>query len=464
VAEILVGADSENSQFVIFLQKLSFRTTILSRVGQTIMLLKVTIGNFKSFREKATLSLEATSDDLREDDNIAHNLAWGLRLVKAAAIYGPNAGGKSNFIEAIRLFRELILGSSKDSQKGQAIPVTPFRLHSSTEAAPTFFEVVFLKNGTRYRYGFETTQQAIVSEWLFKQTNSIRETCLFTRENGGITPRIAFKEGKGLEERTRPNALFLSVVAQFNGRIAGEVVSLIDQFRTISGLNSVGYMSYTSGLLNDKYYGAAIRELVRQADTGIEDLIRRDIDKDQVIEKIPKEFPDALRDLIAEGVVGASIVKTVHQRFDSNDLPSGKVEFDLGTEESAGTRQFLAFAGPFLHTLRTGAVLVVDEFDASLHPLLTRQLIGLFNSSANRKNAQLIFATHDEGLLDQRKIRRDQIWFVEKNEKGASSLYCLDEIKSVRKDANFEKEYLLGQFGGVPRVGDLQEAILHVED
>jgi len=203
---------------------------------------------------------------------------------------------------------------------------------------------------------------------------------------------------------------------------------------------------------------------VRQADTGIEDLIRRDIDKDQVIEKIPKEFPDALRDLIAEGVVGASIVKTVHQRFDSNDLPSGKVEFDLGTEESAGTRQFLAFAGPFLHTLRTGAVLVVDEFDASLHPLLTRQLIGLFNSSANRKNAQLIFATHDEGLLDQRKIRRDQIWFVEKNEKGASSLYCLDEIKSVRKDANFEKEYLLGQFGGVPRVGDLQEAILHVED
>src|ERR1035437_7957549 len=239
------------------------------------MLLQVTIGNFKSFREKATLSLEATSDNLREDDNIAHNLALDLRLVKAAAIYGPNAGGKSNFIEAIRLFRELILGSSKDSQKGQAIPVTPFRLHSSTEVAPTFFEVVFLKNGTRYRYGFETTQQAIVSEWLFKQTNSIRETCLFTRENNTITPRIAFKEGKGLEERTRPNALFLSVVAQFNGRIDGEVMSLFDQFRTISGLNSVGYMNYTSGLLNDKYYGAAIRELARQADTGIENLIRQ---------------------------------------------------------------------------------------------------------------------------------------------------------------------------------------------
>jgi len=431
------------------------------------MLLQFTVGNFKSFKDKATLSLEATTDDWREDDNIAHIASPGLRLVKTAAIYGPNAGGKSNFIQAMVQFRGLILSSSKDTQKGEPISVTPFRLHSATEKAPTFFEVVFLRDGKRYRYGFEATKEAIVSEWLYKQADSIRPTCLFTRENNKIVPGDTFKEGKGLEDRTRSNALFLSVVAQFNGSIAGEVMNWIGQFRGITGLHDAGYRSFTTELLNDKEYGAPIRELVRQADVGIEDLIREDIDKDQFLEEFSKDnrsFPQAIRDLIMQKTSGISIVRTVHQRFDSDNRAVGKVEFDLETEESAGTQQLFALAGPFLHTLREGSVLVVDELDARLHPLLTRQLVGLFNSSANRKNAQLVFATHDQGLLDQRRIRRDQIWFVEKDAMGASTLFCLDEIKGVRKDANFEKEYLLGQFGGVPHIGDLQKAIGHAKE
>ena len=118
------------------------------------MLLQFTVGNFTSFKNKATLSLEATTDDWREDDNVAHVVSPDLRLVKAAAIYGPNAGGKSNFIQALAQFRRLILDSSKDTQKGEPIPVTPFRLHSATEEAPTFFEALFLRDGIRYRYGF----------------------------------------------------------------------------------------------------------------------------------------------------------------------------------------------------------------------------------------------------------------------------------------------------------------------
>jgi len=428
------------------------------------MLLQFTVGNFKSFKEKATLVLEATSDDWREDDNVAHVTSPDLRLVKTAAIYGANAGGKSNFIEAMVQFRRLIRGSSKDTQKGEPIRVTPFRLHSATEEAPTFFEALFLRDGIRYRYGFQATKEAIMSEWLYKQADSIRETCLFTRENNSIDPGDAFKEGKGLEERTRSNALFLSVVAQFNGSIAGDVMSWTGQFQVITGLHDAGYLPFTAELLSDKEYGASIRELVRQADVGIEDLIREDIDKDQLLEKLSKDtkdLPQAVRDLIVQNASGASIVRTVHQRFDSDNRAVGKVEFDLETEESAGTQQFFALAGPFLHTLREGSVLVVDELDARLHPLLTRQLVGLFNSSANRKNAQLIFATHDQGLLDQKQIRRDQIWFVEKDAMGASNLFCLDEIRGVRKDANFEKEYLLGQFGGVPHIGDFQRAIVH---
>jgi len=423
------------------------------------MLIQFTVGNFKSFRDKATLSLEATSDDWREDDNLVRTSQQ--RLVKASAIYGPNAGGKSNFLSAMVQFRELVQASSKDSQKGEPIHVTPFRLHSTSEGEPSFFEAVFFQNGTRYRYGFEATRQAIVSEWLFKQADSIRETRLFTREHASIDATETFKEGKGLENRTRPNAVFLSVAAQFNGEIAGEVMQWMGRFRNISGLDDSSYMNFTANLLNDPEYGPLIRGLVKQVDVGIENLERQDIARDKIPDLIPRNLPPAVRELVVRSSSGAFAVKTIHQRFGADDQPAGRVEFDLKTEESAGTQKFVALTGPFLHTLREGSVLFVDELEARLHPLLTKALLGLFNSSANRKNAQLIFATHDEGLLDPKRIRRDQIWFVEKNDQGASRLFCLEEIKGVRKEAKFAKEYLLGQFGGVPRVGDLQGVIDH---
>jgi len=402
--------------------------------------------------------LEATRDDWREDDNLTQ-LAH-LRLVKAAAIYGANAGGKSNFLKAMTKFRDLVQESSKNSQTGEPIAVTPFRLHSATEQAPSFFEAIFLQDGTRYRYGFEATAQAITAEWLFSQTDSIRETTLFTRDKDGINPTDAFKEGKGLEKRTRANALFLSVAAQFNGEIAGQVMKWMNQFRNISGLDDAGYMNFTANLLNDAEYGPLIRELVKQVDIGIEKLERQEVASNKIPDLIPKDLPPAVREIVLHNAAGAFAVKTFHQHFDAQDQPAGMVEFDLKTEESAGTQKFVAMTGPFLHTLREGTVLFVDELEGRLHPLLTKALVGLFNSSANQKNAQLIFATHDEALLDPQRFRRGQIWFVEKDGFGASRLFCLDEIKGVRKDAKFAKEYLLGQFGGVPHVGDLQ-GILH---
>jgi len=428
------------------------------------MLLQFTVGNFKSFREKVTISMEATSDDLREDDNVAHIETPTLRLVKSAAIYGPNAGGKSNLIDAMARFRALVLGSSKDSQKGEPLAVSPFRLNSENENAPTHFEVLFLLQGTRYRYGFEATKEVVTAEWLFEKKESIRETRLFTRDGDEIDPGTVFKEGRGLEVRTRSNALFLSVVAQFNGAIAGEVIGWIDQLMTISGIDQTSASGFTAGLLNDTVFGASIREMVKLADVGIEDLIRVDLDKDAFLASFTTDMQTSFQALFAENPYFASRVESVHRRFNARNEPEGMVQFDFETEESAGTRQFFALSGRFLHALHEGTVLVVDELDARLHPLLTRQLISMFNSSANRQNAQLIFTTHDQGLLDSKRIRRDQVWFVEKDKMGASELFCLAEIKGVRKEANFEKAYLLGQFGGVPHLGDFQGAIVHAEE
>jgi hypothetical protein len=423
------------------------------------MLIQFTVGNFKSFKEKATLSLEADHDEWLAESNVSN--VHSLRLLNAAAIYGANASGKSNFLSAMERFRNWVQKSSKDSQAGDKIPVVPYRLHTGTEKAPTFFEVVFLKNARRFRYGFEATRETIQSEWLFGRADSIRETRLFTREGGNIERSEDFKEAKGLEKLTRPNALFLSVSAQFNGPVAAEVIAWMNQFRSISGLDDKGYMPFTAAKLGEEAFAPAIRELSKRADLGIEDLQARvapPLGKQE--ELILKDIPGPAREEIIRGTTGNMAVKTFHRRFGPGDQPAGLVEFDFKAE-SAGTQKFVALTGPFLHTLQEGSVLFVDELEARLHPLLTKALVGLFNSSANAKHAQLIFATHDEGLLDPKRIRRDQVWFVEKDDYGASRLYSLAEFKGVRKGAKFAKEYLLGQFGGIPHVGDFEETLTH---
>jgi len=382
-----------------------------------------------------------------------------------AAIFGANAGGKSNFLKAMAVFRNFIRNSSKETQQGEKIPVIPFRLHEQTESAPTVFEAIFLQNDTRYRYGFGATVDRVESEWLFRQRDSTRETCLFTREYADRSLSAEFKisaefrEGKGLEERTRPNALFLSVAAQFNGAIAREIFNWLNRFRNISGLDDADNIDSTAGWLNRVDYSAQIKELTRQADTGIEDI--------RAIER-PFGLGDAwakqlgISAMASYAEPGISI-KTYHQKFNAEQKPVGRVEFDFGTDESAGTQKFVSLAGPFLEALMTGSILFVDELEARLHPLLTRALVSRFNSSTNRRDGQLVFASHDVGLLDPKRIRRDQVWFVEKDDFGASRLYSLAEFK-VRKDAKFDREYLLGLFGSVPRITNTQDLLANAAD
>ncbi len=366
------------------------------------MLIEFSIGNFRSFKDKVTLSLEASPDDWLEESHVA--VKAGRRLLKSAAIYGANASGKSNFLAGMETFRQFVQKSSKESQMGEKIPVIPFRLHTATELAPSHFEIVFLQNGTRYRYGFEATAERIQAEWLFSQKDSIRETRLFTREGSTIEPSAEFKEGKGLESRTRPNALFLSVVSQFNGDIAGEIMQWMEQFRGISVLDDVNYLAFTSQLLKDARFGTQIRDLIRRADVGIEDLKSFEVPVSERLKSLPKDFPEHLRKEVLTSP-GAFMIKSFHKKFDDQNQAREIVEFNFKHEESAGTQKFVAMSGPFLHTLEAGSILFVDELEARLHPLLTKALVGLFNDPRNRRNAQIIYATHDEGLLDSAHTR-----------------------------------------------------------
>ena len=421
------------------------------------MLIAFSVENFKSIQEIQTLTLEARTDT---------HLAWSnvtemgkRRLVKSAAIFGPNASGKSNIIQAMIWFRQFVLDSSREGQAGEKIDVKPFRLSTTTEKSPTHFEAEFLWGGFEYRYGFEVTAGRVESEWLFRKSPAAKPAKLFTREGKQFeVSGEFFKEGKGLEERTRENALFLSVCSQFNGPEATKIIEWMRRFRHVSGLSEVGFFAFTAKRLEDAKYRSKLLELARKADFNITGL-RSEFEEITEARLSPGLTAEVRQRLLAEKILQADI-KTTHQKRDADGNMVGQVEFDLAEEESQGTQKFVALSGPLTHTLEEGAILLVDEMEARLHPRLTQAIVDLFHSPVNAKNAQLVCATHDVTLLEPDRFRRDQIWFCEKDETGATDLFCLADFDSsqVRPTSKFSRQYMLGLFGAVPQLAHFQEA------
>lgn len=424
------------------------------------MLLEFSVQNYLSFKEKTTLNLSAAAIKEHVDTNIfsidKHD------LLKGAVIYGANASGKSNFIRAMSTMRRLVLQSFEQSSTDE-LDITPFLLHTETENAPSFFEAVFLINNIRYRYGFEVDDRAVNAEWLFEAQKQA-EKPLFIRQQDGIDVMKSYPEGKDLEERTRDNALFLAVVDQFNGRIAKQIMQWFNNFITISGLRHEGYKTVTFRMLEDKQTQHLLLDFYKQLDLGFDDLA---ISKEPFDPRdLPKDMPEALvKQLITDLEDSIRIdIKTIHKKYDTSNKVKETVEFDMRSQESSGTNKLFNISGPVFDVLNEGGVLVVDELDASLHPLLTLAITKLFNSKDfNRNNAQLIFATHDTNLLYYGNYRRDQIYFVEKNQYGASQMYSLveykEEGKTIRKDRSFEKDYIEGRYGAIPFIGNLSNII-----
>lgn len=429
------------------------------------MLIAFTFKNFKSIRDLQTLSLEARSDDHLEWSNVI--IDNKLRLVKSCAIYGPNASGKSNILEAMRWFRNFIIESSKDSQAGESIDIEPFALSTTTEHAPSHFEIEFRQNGFKYRYGFEVTTTIIKSEWLYRKSPKAKEAKLFVRTGKEFdVSSINFKEGNGLVEKTRPNALFLSVCAQFNGSESGSILQWMGRFRSVSGLTESAFFTFTADRLQDPVHRNHLLQLAQKADFNIQSLSS---EIGEVSEpKFPPSFPAELKKaILAEKlVVKTADIKTIHRKLDADNNVAGEVEFDLEMNESSGTQKFVALSGPILHTLEEGSILIVDELEARLHPRLTQALVDLFHSPANRKNAQLIFATHDIPLLDSDRFRRDQIWFCEKDETGATELFTMADFDSslVRFNSKFSRQYMMGIFGAVPHLAHFQDAAINATE
>ncbi len=424
------------------------------------MLLEFSVSNFLSFKAKTALSLAATSIKEHVDTNIFSTERRDL--LKGAVIYGANASGKSNFIRAMSTMRRLVL-QSFDQSSTDELDVTPFLLSTETEKAPSLFEAIFIIDNIRYRYGFEVDDKQVHAEWLF-EASKIAEKPMFLREYDGIEVTKNFPEGKNLEERTRDNALFLTVSDQFNGRIAKKIMKWFNNFITISGLTLEGYKGVTFGMLDDKQTSPTLLNFYKRLDLGFDDIA---INKKPFDPKeLPKDMSENLVRQLVTDLEGAFKIdiKTIHTKYNDQGKAIGHVEFDMRSQESSGTNKIFNISGPVFDVLNEGGVLVVDELDASLHPLLTLAVTRLFNSKQfNPNNAQLIFATHDTNLLYYGNYRRDQIYFVEKDQYGASDMYSLveykEEGKTVRKDRSFEKDYIEGRYGAIPFIGNLSNMV-----
>lgn len=425
------------------------------------MLLQFSIRNFRTFKDKATLSLIASNYDreTREADNVFESKGFNSRLLKSAVIYGANASGKSRLIEAFAFMRHFVINSSKETQKGESIDVEPFILSAETENEPSEFEIIFLFNDELFRYGFEVTKQVVVSEWLYHKPKT-KEVELFFRDGNQFDVHERnFSKGSAIAKQglVRDNALFVSVAAQFNERTAISVIDWFKRLKLLSGLDETGYSGFTLGRTEISAHKIKILELLKAADFGIQDIKLRKLDIEKLPSGMPKEVKDEiLREVKEENAEFIADVLTMHKKYDFNKQVVQNVSFSLNDDESSGTKKFFALSGPILDVIENGFTLVVDELDSKLHPNLVCKIVSLFNSNQfNPKNAQLIFNTHDTNLLSSGLFRRDQIWFTSKDKYGEAKLYSLADFKSdeVRKNESFENNYIRGKYGAVPYLG-----------
>jgi AAA15 family ATPase/GTPase len=437
------------------------------------MLIEFTVGNYLSFKDKVTFSMvKAESDNnLSEMCCFEPKPESKFSLLKTAAIYGANSSGKSNLVNALKFMREFTINSvsSPSFIYGERnIATTPFFLSASTLEKPSFFEIIFIENNIRYRYGFEADQDTVKSEWLFWSKEN-RETMLFEREGQTIEyNKRSFKEAndfvspENIVKKTRPESLFLSVLEQFDGTISSEVISWFEDFYIISGISDIQYSNFTIKLFdaNQDFRNWSLKILSKFDVSNVKLRDQETIITKQSTEKQPDRVSEAVSEYFEKPKF--KLKKQVffsHTFYDNDNKPAGEVEFPMHFE-SAGTQKLFYFLGPLYGAIHSGRTIVVDELDSRFHPLLTTLIIEFFSNKNNNK-AQLVFTSHDTSLLKKETFRRDQIWFTEKDKNNSTQLYSLDEYKEyyARKDASFAKDYLNGKYGAVPVFGNKDELL-----
>ncbi|MCC5916757.1 MAG: ATP-binding protein [Cryomorphaceae bacterium] len=438
-----------------------------------MILQEFSFGNFRSFKDLNTLNLSAAKIKSKYESIDLNNVFIDEKIkknsfLKSKAIYGANASGKSNVVKAFITFFKIIKNSVKDDKVLSM--VDSFKLSTETENEPSFFQMIFWEKSVRYRYGFELSEESVYSEWLYGKPGE-RELCFFIREGmeiieldktnfseGAKLKTLLFDGGSTENEIFRKNSLFLSTLATFGfAKLSKQLIEGLTSVFVISGLRSKGMYSIAGESLSDDKKKKYILNFLKFGDVGIEDLDTIEISSND----LPADFEgDELTNF--DKNKKKKLLISLRKKYDKNNKFVEDESFSFIEHESEGTRKLFELS-PFIYkALKENRTLIIDEFDARFHPLLTKKILELFNSSEN-KGAQLIFTTHDTNLLSSNLLRRDQIEFVEKDQYGASRLYSLVQFKGIRNNASFEKDYIQGKYGAIPYLAHFNKVLNYNE-
>ena len=423
------------------------------------MLVSFSVENYRSFAEKQTLSLvSGTASKKNNNFSFSTQNALAPHLLRSACIFGANGAGKSSLIRAMDFFQEFVSTSAKDTQEGEKINVTSNSLCPKLKNKPSEFEIIFIYGEGLYQYGFSVDRERVWSEWLFARPSSenSRMRNLFQREYDSEKKQylwdinsVHIKGSKQVwKDSTRSNALFLSQAVQLNSKDLKEPFDWIQKHLKVIESPDRLSSGFTANQCIEKGWKDRVLELLQSVDIKIKDIEieTKDIDASD----FPDDMPKALREALLEQMKGrkgkAFKVVSLHEDRSGNLIP---LSFD---EESDGTNVLFGMAGPWLDVLENGYTLVVDELHNSLHPHALRTLINLFHDPLiNKNNAQLIFTSHETSVMTKNFMHQDQVWLAEKDETESSQLIPLSDFK-VRDISNFQKAYLDGRYGGVPKL------------
>jgi len=425
------------------------------------MLIRFSVENFRSIDGPTQLSLVAM-----DKGHLASRAVTGVdeELLALVGIFGPNASGKSNILAAIQWLRDAVVRSLRTWDEG--IPVDQF-LFGPASGPASSFDIEYVIDGVRFDYQLEVTSEEVVYEGLFHYPLGRRRR-IFERNRLDLVLQDGLGSLSGARKLLTPRSLMLSIVRRFREDLTLSFANAIAEIDSL-GLGRPrrvyggGGPGFNSGRLVSGprwYLQPDVEDLEDLEDDAEED------DRARYIKAVAaiREQGIALLRMADLGIIDVQVIRD--ENAEARGVPasaarrtqfihsSGEETFALDmAEESAGTRTWFALVGPVLDALRRGGVLIFDEIDASLHPRLSAELLGLFASpETNPRNAQLIFTSHDASLLA--RLNRDQVWLTEKNAQGATELVPLTDFGGdrVRRSQNLEKAYLEGRFGGIPDV------------
>lgn len=426
------------------------------------MLIEFRASNYRSIGDEQILSMVPSMNQKEYPENILTQGKYNSLI--ALSIYGANGSGKSNLVNAFVAMVYMVTFSHQ-LPSTSVLPYDPFLLREGFPGMGTTFEVTFLINEIRYRYGFTYDKNTIRKEWLMRKSVG-REVNLFSREGNTIDVTAGLKgNSKNISaaiDATKENGLFLSALDTLNIEEAKEIIRWFGNIKAISGLHPELYKMQTVSMLQNPLEADVIKDYLGSLCLNISDVGLR---------KRENGVGNMNFLNFSNYVVTAS-----HQFYDAEKKPTeNKVVWDWETHESSGSTKAMNLSGAMVSSLKTGGIIVIDEIEAFMHPIMTLKTIELFlDKETNQKNAQIIFATHDTNLLTSARLRRDQIYFAEKNDWESTEIYSLSDFKYItdrdgevlsereRPDADKEGRYIEGRYGAIPLLGNMNENIKRI--